>query len=61
MFAGIVTSIGEVRSVKPRAGNLHRLTISCDYPRAGIVQGASIACSGVCLTVVEGGEEDGRT
>jgi riboflavin synthase len=49
-----------VRSVKPRAGNLHRLTISCDYPRAGIVQGASIACSGVCLTVVEGGEEDGR-
>lgn len=60
MFTGIVTDMGEVRSVTPRAGNLHRITISCGYPRAGIVQGASIACSGVCLTVVESGEEDGR-
>ena len=56
MFTGIVTSLGEVRSVKPRADNLHRITIACDYPRAGIDQGASIACSGVCLTVVDTGE-----
>src|SRR5215475_6347448 len=61
MFTGIVTSIGEVRSVKPRADNLHRITIACDYPRADIDLGASIACSGVCLTVVDTGEEDGRT
>ena len=61
MFTGIVTSIGEVRSVKPRANNLHRITIFCSYPRGEIVQGASIACSGVCLTVVDAGEEDGRT
>jgi len=61
MFTGIVTDIGEVRSVKPRAGNLHRMTIFCGYSRAEIVQGASIACSGVCLTVVDAGEEDGRT
>lgn len=61
MFTGIVTSIGEVRSVKPRADNLHRITIACDYQRADIVQGASIACSGVCLTVVEAGEEGGST
>ena len=60
MFTGIVTNIGEVRSVKPRADNLHRITIFCSYPRAEIVQGASIACSGVCLTVVDSGEEDGR-
>jgi riboflavin synthase len=60
MFTGIVTDIGEVRSVKPRAGNLHRITIFCGYPRVEIVQGASIACSGVCLTVVDAGEEDGR-
>ena len=60
MFTGIVTDMGEVRSVKPRAGNLHRITILCNYPRAEIVQGASIACSGVCLTVVDTGEEDGR-
>jgi riboflavin synthase len=61
MFTGIVTDIGEVRSVKPRADNLHRIIIACDYPRADIDPGASIACSGVCLTVVDTGEEDGRT
>jgi riboflavin synthase len=60
MFTGIVTDMGEVRSVKPRAGNLHRITIFCGYSRPEIVQGASIACSGVCLTVVDAGEEDGR-
>jgi riboflavin synthase len=61
MFTGIVTDVGEVRSVNPRAGNLHRVTIFCGYPRTQIVQGASIACSGVCLTVVDIGEEAGRT
>jgi riboflavin synthase len=60
MFTGIVTDLGEVRSVKPRADNLHRITIYSRYPRAGIALGASIACSGVCLTVVDTGEEDGR-
>jgi riboflavin synthase len=61
MFTGIVTDIGEVLSVKARADNLHRLKIACGYPRLGIADGASIACSGVCLTVVGAGEEDGRT
>jgi riboflavin synthase len=61
MFTGIVTDLGEVRSVKPRADNLHRITIACDYPRAELIEGASIACSGVCMTVVGTGEEDGRT
>jgi riboflavin synthase len=61
MFTGIVTDMGEVRSVEPRAGNLHRITIFCGYPPADILQGASIACSGVCLTVVDVGEEGGRT
>jgi len=60
MFTGLVTDIGEVRSVKPSANNLSRITTYCSYPRADIVQGASIACSGVCLTVVDTGEEDGR-
>ncbi len=60
MFTGIVTDLGEVRSVKPRADNLHRITIYCRYPRAELIQGASIACSGVCLTVVDSGEEDSR-
>jgi riboflavin synthase len=61
MFTGIVTDLGEVRSVRPRADNLHRITIYTRYPRAGLVEGASVACCGVCLTVVDTGEEDGRT
>ena len=60
MFTGIVTDKGEVRSVKPHTDNLHRITIFCRYPRAEMIEGASIACSGVCMTVVETGEEDGR-
>jgi riboflavin synthase len=61
MFTGIVTDIGEVVAVHPRADNLRRLKIACHYARAGIADGASIACNGVCLTVVASGEEDERT
>jgi riboflavin synthase len=61
MFTGIVTDLGEIRSVTARANNLSRITIFCRYQRAGIDQGASIACSGVCMTVVDTGEEEGRT
>jgi riboflavin synthase len=60
MFTGIITDLGEVRSVTPRADNLSRITIACSYPRATLVEGASMACSGVCLTIVEAGEEDER-
>jgi riboflavin synthase len=60
MFTGIVTDIGEVFAVEQREG-LHRLTIGCRYERASIIDGASIACSGVCLTVVAAGAENGRT
>lgn len=61
MFTGIVTDMGEVLAVRPRGEGLHRLKIACNYDRASIAEGASIACSGVCLTVVGTGEEDGRT
>jgi riboflavin synthase len=61
MFTGIVTDIGEVTAVRPRGEGLRRLKIACGYPRASIAEGASIACSGVCLTVVGIGDEDGRT
>jgi riboflavin synthase len=61
MFTGIVTDIGTVQAVEPRANNLRRIKIACSYPRASIVDGASIACSGVCLTVTGAGEEDGNT
>jgi riboflavin synthase len=61
MFTGIVTDIGEVLAVEPRADNLQRITIACAYPHASIVEGASIACAGVCLTVVGAGEQAGRS
>jgi len=62
MFTGIVTDIGEIVGLAPTAqGQLHRLRIACRYDRATIADGASIACNGVCLTVVASGTDAGRT
>ena len=55
MFTGIVTAIGTILSVEQR-GDL-RVRISCPWNHADIAIGASIACSGVCLTVVRRGAE----
>jgi len=44
MFTGIVTDVGEVVAVEPRADGLRRLTIVCNYDRVSIAIGASIAC-----------------
>jgi len=55
MFTGIITAIGEVRSTEQRADL--RLTIGCDYDLDTVDLGASIACSGVCLTVVDKGPD----
>ena len=61
MFTGIVTDIGEIESLTPTAqGQLHRLRIACRYDRATIADGASIACNGVCLTVVASGVSDDK-
>jgi len=62
MFTGIVTDVGEITSLVPTAqGQLHRLRIACRYDRATIADGASIACNGVCLTVVASGVEHDKT
>ena len=62
MFTGIVTDVGEIVGLTPTAqGQLHRLRIACRYDRATIADGASIACNGVCLTVVASGVERDRT
>jgi riboflavin synthase len=61
MFTGIVTDLGEIRNIEARADNLRRLSIFTRYPHNDIALGASIACSGVCLTVVDTGEEGGRS
>ena len=55
MFTGIVTDVGTVRSAEQR-GDL-RLTIATGYDLATIDLGASIACSGACLTVVDKGDD----
>ena len=53
MFTGIVTAIGTIRKAEQR-GDL-RAEIDCPFDPDAIAIGASIACSGVCLTVVERG------
>ena len=55
MFTGIVTDVGIVRSAEQR-GDL-RLTIGTGYDLDSVDLGASISCSGVCLTVVDKGED----
>jgi len=54
MFTGIITDVGRILSVEPR-GDL-RVRIGCGEASAAAELGASIACSGVCLTVVDKGE-----
>ena len=51
MFTGIITDIGTVARVEARADA--RVTIATAYDVTGVDLGASIACSGVCLTVVD--------
>ncbi|MDQ3246998.1 MAG: riboflavin synthase [Pseudomonadota bacterium] len=55
MFTGIITDVGTVVSAEKR-GDL-RLRIRCGYDLATVDIGASIACSGVCLTVVDRGDD----
>ena len=55
MFTGIITDVGRIRSVEQR-GDV-RLTVGCGYDMATVDLGASIACSGVCLTVVDKGAD----
>jgi riboflavin synthase len=55
MFTGIITDIGSVAGTDQRADL--RLTIRCGYAMATVELGASIACSGVCLTVVDKGDD----
>lgn len=58
MFTGIVTDMGEILELT-QAGDLE-VKIATGYDVAGIDIGASIACDGVCLTVVDLGREPGN-
>ena len=61
MFTGIVTDIGEIRTVTAPTNNLSRIEIACGYDAASIALGASISCSGICLTVVDVKKAGDRT
>ena len=54
MFTGIITDIGQIERVEPRGDIRARLKTSYDHET--IALGASIACNGVCLTVVDFGD-----
>ncbi|HXE17350.1 MAG TPA: riboflavin synthase [Stellaceae bacterium] len=55
MFTGIITDVGTVRAIETR-GDM-RITVATRYPLGEVAIGASIACSGPCLTVVEKGND----
>ncbi|WP_044560847.1 riboflavin synthase [Azospirillum sp. B4] len=53
MFTGLITDVGQVTAVERRGDT--RFTIATGFDLAAVAIGASIACNGVCLTVVEKG------
>ena len=58
MFTGIVTDVGQLRHIEKR-GDTH-LVIGTHYDVAAIEIGASINCSGACMTVVDNGSAKDR-
>lgn len=57
MFTGIITHIGKVKSKERKSNNSDtRFVIEADFPMESVAIGASIACSGACMTVVEKGD-----
>jgi riboflavin synthase len=60
MFTGIVNDLGDILEVHEKAEELRRMTIRCSYDLDSIEIGASIACSGICLTVVDRGRTGNR-
>ena len=61
MFTGIISDVGEVLDVEDKAEGLRRIRIACSYDPGTIDVGASIACSGICLTVIERGRTGNRS
>jgi riboflavin synthase len=61
MFTGIISDLGEIVDVEEKAEGLRRVTVACSYDPDTIDIGASIACSGICLTVVGRGRSGNRS
>ncbi len=53
MFTGVITDLGRVRAIAP--GATTRLTVETAYDTGTVAIGASIACAGPCLSVVDKG------
>jgi len=60
MFSGIVRGLGKIIEVDEKSNDLRRFIVACDYDPGSIAVGGSIACSGICLTVVERGASGNR-
>jgi len=58
MFSGIITDLGEVRAIEVSGD--HRFEFSTGFDTATIDIGASVCCSGVCLTVIDKGTDGGE-
>ncbi len=58
MFTGIITDVGQVRHIETR-GDTH-VVITTHYDVSSVALGASIACSGICMTVVDRGSASDR-
>lgn len=54
MFTGLITDVGQVKSVERRGDT--RFTLATSWAMDDVALGASIACNGVCLTVVDRGQ-----
>ena len=61
MFTGIISDLGDILTVNEKAEGLRRIVIGCGYDVDAIAIGASIACSGICLTVVDRGTAGNRS
>lgn len=57
MFTGIITDIGKIRTLEATPGKDTRFEITTVFETSAIDIGASIACAGVCLTVVDKGDD----
>lgn len=56
MFTGIVTDLGQVRAINKKSGDT-RIELATRYRTADVAIGASICCSGACLTVIDKGPD----
>lgn len=56
MFTGIITDLGRVRAVARQPGGDTRFEFATRYDMSTVDMGASIACNGVCLTVIDKGD-----